>query len=74
MTRQAVWTPLAEAELDDILYYIAYQDRRPETGERIYYQIRDTVNNHAHQQLPGRVHPNDRSSSGRSALSVPARA
>ena len=58
MSVQAVWTPVAESELDDILYYIAYQDRRPETGERIYYGIRHIVEKHAQSQLPGRIHPN----------------
>jgi len=54
---RAVWTPLAESELEDILFYIAYQDRRPETGEKIYYEIRDAIERHAQSRLPGREHP-----------------
>jgi plasmid stabilization system protein ParE len=37
---QVRWTPISEADLDDILYYIAVVDRRPETGERIYYELK----------------------------------
>jgi len=54
---RAVWTPLAESELEDILFYIAHQDRQPETGEKIYYEIRDAVDEHAQSQLSGREHP-----------------
>jgi len=53
----AVWTPLAESELDDLLFYIAHQDGRPETGEKIFYEIRDAVDKHAQSQLSGREHP-----------------
>ncbi len=53
----AVWTPIAQSELDDILFYIAFHDRRPETGERIYHEIRNLVDQHALAQLPGRTHP-----------------
>jgi hypothetical protein len=35
-----VWSPIAERELDDLLYYIARVDRRPATGERIYFEIK----------------------------------
>lgn len=35
----AIWTPIAESCLDDILFYIAFVDRRPATGERLYYEI-----------------------------------
>jgi len=52
-----VWTPVAESDLDDILFYIAFVDRRPATGERIYYEIRDRVAEHAARQLPGQRHP-----------------
>ncbi len=56
MSRVA-WTPKAESDLDDVLYYIAFIDRRPATGERIYYEIRDRINMHAAKRLPGHVHP-----------------
>ncbi len=52
-----VWTPVAESDLDDILLYISLVDRRPTTGERIYYEIRDCVLEHAAKQLPGHRHP-----------------
>ena len=39
-----VWTPIAVSDLDDILYYVSAVDGRPETGERIYYEIRDRLN------------------------------
>ena len=52
-----VWTPVAESDLDDILFYISCVDRRPATGERIYYEIRDRVAEHAAKQLPGQRHP-----------------
>jgi plasmid stabilization system protein ParE len=54
---RAVWTPIAESELDDILFYIALVDRKPATGERIYYEIRDRVAEHTAQGLPGQKHP-----------------
>ena len=42
-----VWTPVAESDLDDILFYISFVDRRPATGEKIYYEIRDRIAEHA---------------------------
>ena len=53
-----VWTPVAESDVDDILFYISLVDRRPATGERIYHEIRDRVAAHAAKQLPGQRHPN----------------
>ena len=53
----AIWTPLAKRELDDILYHIAVEDRRPETGERIYFEIRDAVNDYVRIGYPKRRHP-----------------
>jgi plasmid stabilization system protein ParE len=40
----AVWTPLAEAELEDIVYHIAIEGGRPLTAERIAQEIRDRAN------------------------------
>jgi len=51
-----VWTPIAESDLDDILYYVSVVDRRPETGERIYYEIRDRLNEQGTKKLPGHSH------------------
>lgn len=52
-----VWTPIAQSDLDDILFYISFVDRRPTTGQRIYFEIRDRVFEHAAQNLSGDVHP-----------------
>lgn len=54
---QVVWTPVAEADLDDILFYIAFVDRNPATGERIYYEIRDRVTEQADKGLLGHQYP-----------------
>ena len=54
---QAVWTPVAEEDLDDILFQIAMVDRRPETAERIYFEIRDRANEYATGDLPTLRHP-----------------
>ena len=51
-----IWTPVAEADLDEILYYVSIVDGRPETGERIYYEIRDHLNEHDAKKLPGQRH------------------
>ena len=48
-----VWTPIAESDLDDILYYISVVDRRPEAGERIYYEIRHRLDEQDTKKLPG---------------------
>lgn len=52
---QVLWTPAAEFDLDEILFYMAFVDRRPATGERLYYEIRDRVVEHADNGLPGHV-------------------
>lgn len=54
---QAKWTPIAESDLDDILFYIAFVARRPATGERPYHEIRDRVDKQAEGRLPGHEHP-----------------
>jgi plasmid stabilization system protein ParE len=53
----ALWTPVAESDLDDILFYIAFIDRRPATGERLFHEIRDSVARYAEQPLAGHEHP-----------------
>jgi plasmid stabilization system protein ParE len=55
--KQVIWTPVAESDLDDILFYIAIVDRNPATGEKIYYEIRDRVFEHVQKSLPGHLHP-----------------
>jgi len=54
---QAIWTPVAESDLDDILFYIAFIHRRPATGERLYFEFRDRVMQCAQQGLAGHSHP-----------------
>lgn len=51
------WTPVAESDLDEILFYIAFVDRRLSTAERLYYEIRDRVTEHADRGLVGHRHP-----------------
>jgi hypothetical protein len=40
-----VWTPVAETELDEIRFDVSLVDRRPPTGERIHFEIRDRSRN-----------------------------
>jgi plasmid stabilization system protein ParE len=54
---RAVWTPHAERELGDILFYISVRDRRPSTGEQIYYEIRQLADEYAQADAPRHVHP-----------------
>lgn len=54
---RVIWTPVAESDLDDILFYIAVVDQNPATGERIYYEIRDKLHEHVQKSLPGHRHP-----------------
>jgi plasmid stabilization system protein ParE len=67
---QVVWTPVAESDLDEILYYIAIVDRRPATSERIYYEIKAVIEKHVEQGLAGHEHPSARQDGGTSATSV----
>jgi plasmid stabilization system protein ParE len=52
----ALWTPLAELELEDILFYIRVQDGRPETAHRLGEEIFDLANQYAARGLPGHKH------------------
>jgi toxin ParE1/3/4 len=54
---RVLWTPVAESDLDDILFYIAFVDRNPAVGERIYFEIRDRVNEQAERGQIGHRHP-----------------
>ena len=38
---QAKWTPSAETDLEEIVFYIAVKDRRRETAKKIYGEIED---------------------------------
>jgi plasmid stabilization system protein ParE len=55
---RVIWTPVAQSDLDDILFFVSVVDRRPITGERLYYELRDRVFDQAHSKRPGHVHPN----------------
>ena len=54
---RVVWTPVAQADLEDVLFYIGHIDRSPATAERIFHEIRDRVSEHAENRLPGHMHP-----------------
>lgn len=54
---RAIWTRLAQSELDDILFYISVQSGRPETGERNYYEIRRAADGYADEKAPRHTHP-----------------
>jgi plasmid stabilization system protein ParE len=58
----AVWTPLAILELEDILFYIRVVDGRRETSRRIGEELRACVDQHAYGGRTGQRHalaPND---------------
>lgn len=57
MTRCAVWTALAESELDEILHYIGVRAGRPSTAERQYFAIRRLVDEYAREDAPRHQHP-----------------
>lgn len=46
MTPRVVWTPVAEEGLEEILYYIAVEDGRPETARRLGEEILAAVDRH----------------------------
>lgn len=50
------WTPVALAELEEILFQIAVRDRRPETAGKLYHEIRDFVDLQAEKNIPGHEH------------------
>jgi plasmid stabilization system protein ParE len=50
---RVLWTPVAESDPDDILFQIAFIDRNPSRGERIYFEIRDCVTKHFENRVPG---------------------
>ena len=52
----AVWTPLAELEVEEIVFYIRIVDGRPETARRIGQAIRDCADQQA-QAPVGQKHP-----------------
>jgi plasmid stabilization system protein ParE len=54
---RASWTPNAERELDEILFYISVRDGRPATGEQIYYEIRNLADANARSDAIRHSHP-----------------
>lgn len=54
---QVIWTPIAESDLDDILFYIAVKDRRPQTAIDIYFGIRDAIETRFANEVTGHRHP-----------------
>lgn len=56
MTPRVVWTPVAEEDLEEILYYIAVEDGRPETARRLGEEILSAVDRHFQSAAPGNRH------------------
>lgn len=54
---QVIWTLVATQELEDILFYVSYIDRRPLTGERLFHELRNHVDRHAANGVEGQRHP-----------------
>ena len=52
----AVWTPLAEDDLEEILFQIRVVDKRPLTARRNGKAIHDAVNSRANMEVPGQIH------------------
>jgi len=57
VTSRVVWTPVAEEDLEDILFYIAVEGGRPETARRIGVEIVAAVNRHMQTAMPANRHP-----------------
>ncbi len=53
----AVWTPLAEDDLEEILFQIRVVDKRPLTVRRNGEAIHDAVSARANMAVPGQIHP-----------------
>lgn len=54
---EPIWTAAADAELDDVLYYVAVRQRRPETAARLFWEIHDAAEAHLKAGRQGHVHP-----------------
>lgn len=54
---RALWTLQAESELDDILFHISVRDRRPQTGEQLYLEIRRLADDFANSNAVRLTHP-----------------
>ncbi len=51
------WTPAAKTDLADLAHYIAYEDRRPITADRIVDEIIAKCDSYAVQPLTGIATP-----------------
>jgi len=54
---RAEWTPQAEADLDEIIFYIAVEDGRPIVAEKLADEIHEKAEQYARQPLMGTVRP-----------------
>jgi len=54
---RTLWTPRAEKHLEDIALYIAVEDGRPITAEKIVREIQDRCELHARSPLIGEARP-----------------
>jgi|SRR5215211_7232059 len=54
--RRIVWTPVAESDLDNILFYIALVGRNVAVGERIFHELRSFLTEQAEKRLSGHRH------------------
>lgn len=54
---RAVWTPIAETDLDDILFYIGIVDQNSATAGRIFREIIARIDEYASGRLTGTHHP-----------------
>ena len=50
------WTPIAKEDLDDLLYYIAIEDQRPETAIKILDELLEAVDQRFANETPGQKH------------------
>ena len=51
------WTPQAEADLEEIAFHIAFQDKRPVIADRIVDEIRQKADTYAAQPEMGTAAP-----------------
>jgi toxin ParE1/3/4 len=51
------WTRTAEAELEDIVYFIAVKDRRRETATKIFHEVKDKCQLYAKNPELGLARP-----------------
>ena len=54
---KVVWTPTAEKDVEDILYYIRAKGGQPQTARRNGEAILDAVSERASQKFPCHKHP-----------------